>query len=451
MPSSMHTQKGYHVPLLIVGLISVAAVHASAPVSIYSFCEHLTANISNHHKHELRDLFQKFQLHRRRWSELSRVSDKQKQHSTVQNKTALPLPEREWLDEEVPPEIVLAARDIAKNHTETAERLIQEILDQLFKNGTTTEKLSIAHAGCFVHHLNPDIFPGRPVVSFMVEYYKRPWVIRPYVERLQKLCANTACELIVNVDSYTEAQEWVQIANETRGFVIPIFSNNIHETRGYNRAAGVARGQFVVICQDDDLWPMDPKFLDQKLQIFAKYPKVASIGSKGFRWCQSGGNRGEVVFEDPELKMPMEFVHVVDFAPVFVRRSVFLHVGGLDEDMTEPGMCAMWVDWDLSARLWTAGWQVVYQHSGMVGDGHPGNTHQNSLSGSKCWGRQQQLSSGFFGTRWSAPGFMPNLCEHVRRLNLKYLNYTGPHDGCPWKDVGCGALTPEEASSVTIY
>ena len=40
---------------------------------------------------------------------------------------------------------------------------------------------------CFMGRLNPHIYEGAPLVSFMLQYFKRPSSIRPIVERL-RLC-----------------------------------------------------------------------------------------------------------------------------------------------------------------------------------------------------------------------------------------------------------------------
>ena len=44
-------------------------------------------------------------------------------------------------------------------------------------------------------------------------------------------------------------QVWSQLAYSTRGFVVPVFSYNLHEARGYNRAAAIARGKYLIFAQ----------------------------------------------------------------------------------------------------------------------------------------------------------------------------------------------------------
>jgi hypothetical protein len=36
-----------------------------------------------------------------------------------------------------------------------------------------------------MHALSPKLFEGRPVVSFLVQYFKRPWVVEKLVAALQ--------------------------------------------------------------------------------------------------------------------------------------------------------------------------------------------------------------------------------------------------------------------------
>ena len=78
------------------------------------------------------------------------------------------------------------------------------------------------------------------MVSILLNYFKRPQVITKLAASMRASCTAAAvpCELVVNVDNPQEAGAWAAEA----GFVVPVFSANLHEARGYNRAARVARG-----------------------------------------------------------------------------------------------------------------------------------------------------------------------------------------------------------------
>jgi hypothetical protein len=56
-------------------------------------------------------------------------------------------------------------------------------------------------------------------------------------------------ELLVNVDHPETAPIWIDLAYNTSGWVVPVFSNNVHEIRAYNRLGHMARGQVLVILQ----------------------------------------------------------------------------------------------------------------------------------------------------------------------------------------------------------
>ena len=47
------------------------------------------------------------------------------------------------------------------------------------------------------------------------------------------------------MDSPDEHEQWAELAYSSRGVVVPIFSYNLHEARGYNRLASMARGRYV--------------------------------------------------------------------------------------------------------------------------------------------------------------------------------------------------------------
>ena len=53
------------------------------------------------------------------------------------------------------------------------------------------------------------------------------------------------------------------------------------------------------------------------------------------------------------------------------RKSALKYIGGIDETLSEPGECGIWGDWELSTRMWLAGFQVLckafsYFHLSMV-------------------------------------------------------------------------------------
>ena len=102
--------------------------------------------------------------------------------------------------------------------------------------------------------LNTSLYEDQVRVSFLLNYFKRPWAIDGMVAAYLKCRAVLPSEMVVNVDNPEEAAEWVKHVYPTQGFVVPVFSYNLHEARGYNRAARTAKGDIVVILQVRGLW-----------------------------------------------------------------------------------------------------------------------------------------------------------------------------------------------------
>ncbi len=67
---------------------------------------------------------------------------------------------------------------------------------------------------------------------------------------------------------------------------------------------------------------------------------------------------------------------VADYAPYTFRRTTFMDIGGLDEGASEPGQCGIISDWEVSTRVWLAGWQVGYMHVPVSQDSAQGGWRQ---------------------------------------------------------------------------
>lgn len=58
--------------------------------------------------------------------------------------------------------------------------------------------------------------------------------------------------------------------------------------RGYNRAARLARGDLLVVLQDDDLQPADGAYVARFVTLFDRYPSLGAIGTMSYRMCMDG-------------------------------------------------------------------------------------------------------------------------------------------------------------------
>jgi hypothetical protein len=246
----------------------------------------------------------------------------------------------------------------------------------------------------------------------------------------------TTSELIVNADSRGDGAAWDAAVNRTAhgSFLTVLLSNNVHEVHGYNRAAAVARGDVLVLLQDDMLPPADCRWVADLLARFSAFPRLGAVGLNiADTWMPStaheaaGGvgesgsgrmNQNDIWFRHQGV--PFQFVTVADFSPFAVRATALAVVGGMDEGMAAPGECGIVTDYELSLRMWTAGWHVAHMalRGGFRGGKGPGGTHRSLSVGLKCWSKQMGLNYGVLGQRYSAAD-RAAIYYHVRDLNAR--------------------------------
>ncbi|GFR43729.1 hypothetical protein Agub_g4840, partial [Astrephomene gubernaculifera] len=404
------------------------------------FCEEHLRNLPAHtpELRELRDLFQTWTMHKRIELDMINLLGRLREPPTkIEEIYAW---KTTWNES-----YVSSRRRASADALDQIERNITSLVKSLRSKGhippsTTVQDL----VQCTSGHLQPRLFPDQPVVSFMLQYFKRPKVVDAFVSMLQVCNQLIPSEFLVNVDSPQEGQRWADLSWSTSGFVVPVMSFNLHELRGYNRLAGMARGKYMVLLQDDDLIePADCSWLPPLVAQFEAMPELAMVGFNKLQLSHGPGNDLNANnFYDPATNNDMIFAFQVDLAPIAIRRSAFRLVGGLDEGMSDRGECGIWSDWELSIRLWVAGWRVAFMPlmRKTEGDpGQPGGTHKPE-TGVRCWGRQQGLGSSFYMARWGsgwggAPGkFLEKLENHVRLANLKLLK--GKYTRCPFRK-GC--------------
>jgi hypothetical protein len=225
--------------------------------------------------------------------------------------------------------------------------------------------------------LKPALFPDRVNVSFILQYFKQPSAIVPIVEYYHSCTRGRrgdaqnpglTSELVVNVDSVHEAAQWAAAVNATGDFITLVFSPNVHELRGYNRGAAVARGDALVLLQDDDTPTGSCAWLSNLTALLAARPRIGAVGLKkacivhgasdscGWAWVP-----GVVKYSDPSLLggLLYQYAMVADFSPLAVRASAYADVGGCDEGGAPSGEAGIMLDYELTFRMWAAGWHVT--------------------------------------------------------------------------------------------
>lgn len=248
-------------------------------------------------------------------------------------------------------------------------------------------------------------------------------------------------ELLVNVDNPDEHAKWVNLTEHSKGFIVPVFSDNIHEIRGYNRLAGMARGEVIVLVQDDRVGPKSCTFYEDLVAVFERWPQLGGVGMNAGLFSGNGPNNElrharnahDFKFKDGVSNIVFQFISLADFGPYAFRRTAYIDIGGLDEGMSEAGQCGIQSDFDVSMRLWAAEYLVghIYLpplHLFEGDDSGAGGTHKGKMF-AQCWVRNLIHGQQHFWRRFSQDAFeiveqKVNASNHELLVPFQMMNST---------------------------
>jgi glycosyltransferase involved in cell wall biosynthesis len=216
---------------------------------------------------------------------------------------------------------------------------------------------------------SPYVYSNTPMLSIVLQSFNHRDNIPDIVDSIRRTAAD---EVIVCEDGSSDGSERVWRRHLDRPNDFLIISNDLHEIRSYNRAVGLARGEFIVFLQDDDIPPKTAGWVSDAIELFRSHPKLAVLG------CWNGcvldladfdesisygpndweGTGRPVASVDPKSLVPFRFIDVVGIGPMFCRRKDFEALGGFDLRLAAPGEPGIWLDYDICLRAWISGRQV---------------------------------------------------------------------------------------------
>ena len=219
--------------------------------------------------------------------------------------------------------------------------------------------------------------PPPPRLSIIMQYYRMSKNIRKLAH--WKKCPGV--ELLVHVDSRDSHDlAWLNTTADRL-----LFDHNLHEIRGYNALAQLARAPMIGFVQDDMPPPLQCSYIQNLERMMLDDPALAAIGWRtwsmtpmNFRWpgAFGEGNNATMRFErriNTKLNwwngssIRAQYAALVDVGPLFLRRAAFHDVGGFNEGFSMPGHNGHYHDWEFSTRLWLSGWRAAFQDTRLSG------------------------------------------------------------------------------------
>jgi hypothetical protein len=231
-------------------------------------------------------------------------------------------------------------------------------------------------AGKQARAASPHVHTDNPQLSLIVLSFNHRSNVAAIMHGLRRTIGE---EIIVCDDGSIDGaeREWQRHLTRPNDFLLR--SNDIHDSRAYNRAAALARGGVICILQDDDIPPASGAWAAQALALFEQDRQLAVLGGHqgwvldlsqagdkvrarhvyGYREERRWTYAKDIPFRDPASGQPFMYVQGVSIGPIFYRRDVFLELGGFNLDYSCPGEVGMLVDHELSIRAWQAGHRVA--------------------------------------------------------------------------------------------
>ncbi len=220
-------------------------------------------------------------------------------------------------------------------------------------------------------------YRDHPKVTAILQFFNK----RQNITRIMAGLRKSGIEEIIVIDDGSldgSHTTWMRHLTGPNDFLLR--SNDIYEVRTYDRAIGMARGEFICLLQDDDLLPDTDTWVREALRLFEGFPDLLILGGRNgldvlipdappkdglakyttvgaIAGCP-GVNKYVLYYGpsrvDPTSGLPLMFSMAVNRAPVFLRRAEFLRLGGINQRFA-PFQCD---DIDASIRAWLAGYKV---------------------------------------------------------------------------------------------
>lgn len=215
--------------------------------------------------------------------------------------------------------------------------------------------------------------PGVPPrASILIVCHRRSDLLASCLESIRRNVDRANAETIVLFNGTPESAR-AQLGELLDGVRVIVSGVNLGFSAGNNRAAAIARGEYLVFLNDDT--EVRPGWLEALLRTADRHPEAGAVGSKVVHPDGRMQEAGSIIWNDgstigvgrgiPEASSRWDFMREVDYASacsLLVRRDLFEQIGGFDARFF-PGYNE---DVDLCLSVQTRGHRILYEPRSVI-------------------------------------------------------------------------------------
>ncbi len=200
----------------------------------------------------------------------------------------------------------------------------------------------------------PEAATRAPRISVCIPTYNRSRLLKPFLDSILHQTL-TDFEVVISDNCSTDETEAIVRAMTDPRIVYHRNATNIGPFRNMNRLLELARGEYVCIVHDDDLYA--PRFLERLSAMLDRHPNVGMVHCAAYEVEQNGTRRGLIRAYATDRVLPgdQEFVrylqgHNVCCSSVMARRTLYAAAGPFDIEL----LCSdflMWLNFALRADI----------------------------------------------------------------------------------------------------
>jgi len=217
---------------------------------------------------------------------------------------------------------------------------------------------------------------AHPEVTFVIQSFNKSHVVSLILDRL--LSYRSRHIILIDDGSVDDTYQVAAATLVGQNHYI-LRTNDLHEVTTYDLALRLVETDFVCLMQDDDVPPVDDKWISESLELFRRDEDLVVVGLRNgvnFNHIDDGEMRVDSMFHsvdreiwvdgvyEAQIVQPdmvtlngkgVQYCQVVNRAPTFIRFHEFIKSGGIDRSFTP----FQNDDIDYCLRLWQKGKRVM--------------------------------------------------------------------------------------------